>query len=284
MKRALAIIGCLLVFGCATPGGAPHTLRTDLNQVMLTQKEIKKELKALKEEVENLKNSISPPEKSEMVLALRDAQLSMQAQLQQLTQTLQSIQASIEELTFKMDSNRKDTEAEIEALRANIETLNNELNNLRARVETSVVTPQTVQPEETTHAPSEQPSAKGPEAMYKEALQLFNQGKIREARERFEAFIRMYPEHELADNCQFWIGETYYKEGNYEEAILAYENLLKKYPNSNKLPEAMLKQAYSFANIGDINTARVILKALLKKFPDSDMASYAEKKLKELGE
>ena len=282
-KNAGIIIATVFLFGCATAGGGPYTLRSDLNQVMLTQKEIKKELKVLKEEVNKLK-SIPSPEKSEMVLALRDAQLNMQAQLQQINQTIQDIQARIEELTFKIETNRKDTEAEIEALRVNIETLNNELNNLRARLETTpqVSAPQT--PGEPSRPSAEQPSAQGPEAMYKEALQLFNQGKIKESRQRFEAFMQRYPEHELADNCQFWIGETYYKEGNYEEAILAYENLFKKYPNSNKLPEAMLKQAYAFANIGDVNTARVILKALLKKFPDSDMASYAERKLKELGE
>jgi len=284
-KTGMLLLTTIFLFGCATGGGI-HSLRTDLNQVMLTQKDIKKEIKELRTEVNNIKSSLAnlkPPERSEMVIALRESQLRLQAQLQELTDSIQTIQAAIDEMTFKLETSRKDTEAEIEALRVNIESINNEINNLRAKLETLSV-PSPAGPSITpSPAPEEQPPA-SPEAMYKKALQMFNQGKIVQARKAFQTFLQKYPEHELADNAQFWIGETYYKEGNYEEAILAYDNLLKKYPNSNKLPEAMLKQAYAFANIGDVNTARVILKALLKKFPNSDMASYAEKKLKELGE
>jgi TolA-binding protein len=69
-------------------------------------------------------------------------------------------------------------------------------------------------------------------AGYEAAYNAFKNKRYREAREKFEAFVKQSPKDELADNAHFWIGETYYGEKDFEGAILAYETFLKKYPNS----------------------------------------------------
>jgi len=117
---------------------------------------------------------------------------------------------------------------------------------------------------------------------YDTALHMFRNKKYKEAREKFEAFIKDYPKSDLTDNAQFWIAETYYAEKNYEDAILAYEALLKKYPDSKKGSSALLKQALAFIEIGDTKTGKIILKKLVEKYPDSKDAELARKKIAEM--
>jgi TolA-binding protein len=71
-------------------------------------------------------------------------------------------------------------------------------------------------------------------SLYEEAYDAFKDKKYKQAREKFEAFMKEFPQDELADNAQFWIAETYYGEKDYETAILAYEAVLKKYPKRKK--------------------------------------------------
>jgi tol-pal system protein YbgF len=115
--------------------------------------------------------------------------------------------------------------------------------------------------------------------VYKEIYATYKQEKFKEAREKFEAFLKDYSENEYSDNARFWIGETYYKEGNYKAAILAYERLLNETPESDKVPGALLKQGMAFYELGEEETGRIILKKLIEKFPDSEQVQVAKKKL-----
>ena len=115
--------------------------------------------------------------------------------------------------------------------------------------------------------------------VYKEIYKTYKQEKFKEAREKFEAFLKDYSANEYSDNARFWIGETYYKEGNYKAAILAYERLLNETPKSDKVPGALLKQGMAFYELGEEETGRIILKKLIEKFPDSEQVQVAKKKL-----
>ncbi len=102
------------------------------------------------------------------------------------------------------------------------------------------------------------------------------------ARRMFEKFIKKYPLSELADNAQYWIGETYYVENKYERAILAFAEVQEKYKEGDKVPDAVLKQALSFAALGDKNAAKDLLRQLISRFPASPAAGLAKQKLGEL--
>jgi tol-pal system protein YbgF len=94
--------------------------------------------------------------------------------------------------------------------------------------------------------------------------------------------MKEYSQDELADNAQFWIGETYYGEKDFEGAILAYEAVLKKYPKSEKAPGALLKQGFSFIEIGDKKTGKTILEKVVELYPESREAELAKKKIVEI--
>ena len=117
---------------------------------------------------------------------------------------------------------------------------------------------------------------------YRAAKQAYDNGDFNAARDEFHKFIKEYPKSKNADNAQFWIGETYYREKWYEKAILEYQKVIEKYPKGNKITASLLKQGFAFLNLGDKVNARLILSELIKKYPKSNEAKIAERKLKGL--
>ncbi len=115
--------------------------------------------------------------------------------------------------------------------------------------------------------------------LYRDAYETFHKGDLEGARRKFEAFLKQYPNAELSDNAQFWIGETYYLKKDYEKAILEYEKAIVRYPEGDKIPPAMFKQALAFLELGDKTNARNLLKRVIEKYPRSDQAQLAKKKL-----
>jgi len=126
------------------------------------------------------------------------------------------------------------------------------------------------------------PQPPTPEGVYNEAYNVLQAGNNRSAREQFKKFLNTYKSSELADNAQFWIGESYYREKKFEEAILSFEDLIKNYPKSAKISEAYYKQALSFSAINDSVAARAKLEMLLNEYPDGELAQRAKQKLQEL--
>ena len=114
------------------------------------------------------------------------------------------------------------------------------------------------------------------------ALETFKAGDMPSAREQFTKFLEQYPQHDLAANAHYWIGETHYSEKNYESAILAYQEVIKNYPGKDKVAAAMLKQAMTFRDIKDTKSAKYVLKKLVEGFPKSDEAKRARELLKEI--
>ena len=118
--------------------------------------------------------------------------------------------------------------------------------------------------------------------IYDLARKAFDDGKLEAARQGFEDLIRQHPQSKHADNAQFWIGETYYREKWFEKAILEYQKVIEQYPRGNKVPASRLKQGLAFSNLGDNTNARLILQELIKKHPQSNEAKIAGKKLKKI--
>ncbi len=270
MPRALALVLLISLAGCVAT--ADYTvMRNDLNQVMVTQNELKKEVHALKKRL----TEVSSTSRDRQILeALRQSQVSLREEIDALRGDLQALQAAVEEGQFRDERRWREAEEEDRNLRLELEALKEEIKSLQkamAEINERIAT---------ATAPQEVPPSKEtPEELYQRALQTLNQGDFQKARREFEEFMKRFPQSDLVDNAQFWIAESFYREGNYEEAILAYESLKKNYPKSNKIPDALYKQALAFEKLGDRNVAKTILKSIIQKFPDSDAAKRARETL-----
>jgi tol-pal system protein YbgF len=118
--------------------------------------------------------------------------------------------------------------------------------------------------------------------LYALAKKAFDKGDIEAAKKGFQDFLKSRPNSFLAGNCQFWLGEIYYREKKYEKAIVAYQNVLEKYPTSHKAPASLLKQGYAFIKLDDRPNAFLFLNEVIRRFPGSREARIAEKKLKSI--
>jgi tol-pal system protein YbgF len=112
-------------------------------------------------------------------------------------------------------------------------------------------------------------------------LALSNQQYDR-AIQQFRTFQRKNPTSEMADDAQYWIGESYFTRRDYNRAILEFNDVL-KYRKGDKVPAALLRQSQAFVEIGDKTDARLILQKLINDYPNSPQAKDARERLQSLG-
>jgi tol-pal system protein YbgF len=123
-----------------------------------------------------------------------------------------------------------------------------------------------------------------PEDMYKDAFALLRRAQYSEAEVALRAFVNQYPDHELAGNAQYWLGETFYIREKYADAARTFLEGYKKFPNSSKAPDNLLKLALSMARLGQNDPACQSLGRLGTEFPKAPktILNRAEKERKNL--
>ncbi|MCY3712865.1 MAG: tol-pal system protein YbgF, partial [Gemmatimonadetes bacterium] len=118
-----------------------------------------------------------------------------------------------------------------------------------------------------------------PGELYDLALRDFQQGSYDVAVRQFTQYIEYFPDSELADDAQFYIGECYYTQSLYTQALDAYEMLLNAYPDGNKVPATLLKIASIKVARNETSEARTYLERVITEFPDSEEAGFARMRL-----
>lgn len=113
---------------------------------------------------------------------------------------------------------------------------------------------------------------------YQEARQDYNARRYRQAIQKYEALLGMDSRHSLSDNCQYWIGESYYGLGNYQQAIVAFEKVF-AFPNSNKDADSQLKLGICYMRLSDNEKAKREFQKLIDNYPTSEYVSVAKRYL-----
>lgn len=121
-----------------------------------------------------------------------------------------------------------------------------------------------------------------PAAVYQRAYDLLTAGKVRESQSAFADFIRRFPQSELADNAQYWIGEGFYSQKAWGDAKQAFQGVVDHFPFGNKVPDALYKRALCEGELGDKTAEKATLQELSEQYPFSDAATKAGELLKRL--
>lgn len=116
---------------------------------------------------------------------------------------------------------------------------------------------------------------------YEEALSLFNEGKLIEARDAFLNFLKQYKPNKYTDNAYFWLGKIYYELGKPDRAEQIFNTLIKKceegkLPDCNKLPDTYFMLVKMAIDEGDIATANKYLSLMEEKFPQAEATQRAK--------
>lgn len=118
--------------------------------------------------------------------------------------------------------------------------------------------------------------------LYDAAYQDLVRGQFDLAREGFLEFLRRFPQSTLADNAQYWIGESYYSQQQYARAAAEFAKVMEDHAAGDKVPAAMLKRAFALISLSRRTEARALLEQLIKKYPKTQEAELARARLKDL--
>jgi tol-pal system protein YbgF len=292
----IGLMAAVLLCGCALQDDV-YTLDHRLSALERRNADLEKqnrELEKLNRDLVETKETISSrvegldQTRRDDEMALRGQYAGLAAQLETLRQSNQQLSGRLEEMEYLLSQKLKGFEenqlknrermdrlaTDSAAMQKRLDMVDQYLNLEGGQART------TTSPPAAAAAPVAKPASD--QSLYLESKRAFDEGRLEAARKGFQQLIATYPKSTHADNSQFWIGETFYREKWYEKAILEYQKVIEKYPSGNKVPAALLKQGLSFVNIGETNNARLVLKDLIAKHPGTNEASIAKKKLDSL--
>lgn len=89
------------------------------------------------------------------------------------------------------------------------------------------------------------------------------------AEQALRAFIDANPQHRLAGNAQYWLGETFYARRDWQSAAAAFAVGVQKYGRSDKAPDNMLKLGMSLGQLNRKPEACGTLGELDKRYPQA---------------
>jgi len=232
----------------------------------------------------------------------------LQEQTQQLQVLITTLSESLKAISSKMDDQTASTRKGFADQKLLVDTLSGDVRVVREKVdETNVRLTSLTQDVEglrelmpslsapampgETEGEGEAPGADAPQPagpigtgvsprrLFEEAYADYTAGQWTLAISAFETYLKTYPRSELADDAQYYIGESYAGDSKFREAAAAYERVISDYPGSNMLPEAWYKVGISYERLKQPDRARTAFQYVMKNFGDSQAASLARQAL-----
>jgi tol-pal system protein YbgF len=116
-------------------------------------------------------------------------------------------------------------------------------------------------------------------AAYQAAFNLLKDSQYDRAIAALQKFLVLFPDSQLADNAQYWLGEANYVNRAFPEAQAAFQKVVDKYPDSRKRPDALLKIGYCQYELKQWDAARQTLSKVAAQFPDTSAGHLAQQRL-----
>jgi len=122
------------------------------------------------------------------------------------------------------------------------------------------------------------PNAAAAEAI--DPITVFDQGRARladgdfdGAQFSFEQFATDNPDHPMAGESLYWLGETHYVRGDFAAAADAYIASMRTQPSGEKAPDSLIRLAASLAGLGRNRDACDTLARFPRQFPNASQES-----------
>ncbi len=111
---------------------------------------------------------------------------------------------------------------------------------------------------------------------YASARSLFESFKYSDALAAFKSLLASQPNHYMADNCQYWIGECYFGLKQYDQAVVEFEKVF-SFSRKDKFDDAQMMIALSYIRNGQRDMAKQAFDKLFSNYPDSEYSARARK-------
>ncbi|MBV36073.1 MAG: tol-pal system protein YbgF [Rickettsiales bacterium] len=114
---------------------------------------------------------------------------------------------------------------------------------------------------------------------YNKAFTQFSEKKYAFAKSSFKAFVKDYPDHALASNAHYILGQLHFNDKEYKQAASEFEAVYSKFPETTIKDKALLKLAQTYEISGDKAAAKKTYQELAEAFPNSTAGKLAKVKL-----
>ena len=132
-----------------------------------------------------------------------------------------------------------------------------------------------------------------PQDIYQASYLDFSKGSYALAIAGFREFLRRFPEHELAGNAQYWVGEAHYSLARghanqnqpdrareaLEQAATEFRRVVANYPRGEKVPASLFKEALVLIDLKQPALAQARLQYLIDNFPQAEETPLARDRL-----
>jgi len=120
-----------------------------------------------------------------------------------------------------------------------------------------------------TAASAQPPAPKDPQAAYDAAMAMASKGEYDDAERALQAFVKQYPNHQLAGNAQYWLGDIAFSQHkDFSESARLFAEAYKKNPTHTKAPDMLYKLGASFGQLGAKDQACKTYALLFSRHPD----------------
>ena len=114
---------------------------------------------------------------------------------------------------------------------------------------------------------------------YLTSLTFFQNGEWEKSLEGFNYLLNTRSNNSLLDNCQYWVGEIYFKMKKYHLSIKEFKKVF-LYMDSNKRDDSLYKMARCYLILKDELNANNTLNNLIENYPNSEYVKKAKELLK----
>ncbi len=124
-----------------------------------------------------------------------------------------------------------------------------------------------------------------PLEQYGHTQNLLKQFKFGEAELALKEFLHNHPDHDLAENARYWLGETFYVRKDYETAARIFLEGYQASKQGRKAPDNLLKLGISLRRLGQHEDACTTLRELVGgyKLATKDLLDRARTVIDEIG-
>lgn len=108
-----------------------------------------------------------------------------------------------------------------------------------------------------------------PNAAFEYASGFLMRGDYDRAREAFEMYLEVFPNHPRTSDARFRLGEIYLATGANAEAAESFMSHIRSYPNDPRAAEAYLKLGTAFSRMQQTGEACTVFKTMRSKYPNA---------------
>jgi tol-pal system protein YbgF len=195
-------------------------------------------------------------------IAQRADPVYVEDRLNQLQQAISLLTGQIEQLQYKNNQLQQQLEKMQADYEFRLEQVEKGGGRPGAAAPARPATPSTA-----TAPPAAAGAAGAADQIYNDAFKKLQDGDYAGAEKGFKAFVQRYPQHALAGNAQYWLGETFYARRDYQNAMTAFAEGYKNYKSSPKGPDNLLKLGVTLATLNRKTDACAIFARFAQDYP-----------------